>query len=230
MMHCRTMRWQLACLDMAGTTVRDEGLVTQAFAVAIAGEGLVPGSPGHDRALTIVRKTMGQSKIDVFRLLFGDESRAAATNAVFEEAYADLVADGLVKPIPGAAETVHLLRGNGIKVALTTGFARSTQQAILDTLGWRDLADLALCPSDVGRGRPYPDLVLGAATRLGVTDLSTVAVAGDTPADITSGLRAGAGLCAGVLTGATDRQALVAAGATHVIGSIGELPGLLGLA
>lgn len=223
------MRWRLACLDMAGTTVRDEGLVTQAFAVAIAGEGLVPGTPGHDRASTIVRKTMGQSKIDVFRLLFGDEARACATNAVFEEAYADLVADGLVTPIPGAAETVTVLRAAGIQVAFTTGFARATQDAILDTLGWRDLADLALCPADVGRGRPYPDLVLGAAVRLGVNDISTVVVVGDTPADITSGLRAGAGLCVGVLTGATDRQALGAAGATHIIGSIGELPDLLGL-
>jgi phosphonatase-like hydrolase len=212
---------------MAGTTVRDEGLVDQAFAVSIAGAGLVPGSRGYDRALAIVRKTMGHSKIDVFRLLLGDLDRAAATNELFEEAYANLVADGLVKPIPGAAEAVTALREAGIQVALTTGFARSTQDAILDALGWQRLADLTLCPSDVGRGRPYPDLILGAAQRLGVADLETVAVVGDAPADITAGLRAGAGLVAGVLTGAADRQTLAHAGADMVLGSIGELPGLL---
>ena len=217
----------VACLDMAGTTVRDDGLVEQAFTVAIAGEGLERGSPGYERALTIVRKTMGQSKIDVFRLILGDPARAAATNELFEEAYADLVADGLITPIPGAAETVAALRGAGVKVALTTGFARPTQDAILSTLGWRDLADIALTPSDVGRGRPYPDLVLGAAARLGVADLRTVAVVGDTPSDVLSGLRAGAGMSAGVLTGVTDRQTLLAAGATHVLGSVAELPVLL---
>ncbi len=221
------MKWRLACLDMAGTTVRDDGLVEQAFAVAIAGEGLVPGSPGYDRALAIVRKTMGHSKIDVFRLLLGDVDRANATNELFEEAYANLVADGLVKPIPGAADAIGVLREAGVLVALTTGFARATQDAILDALGWRDLVDVTLCPSDVGRGRPYPDLVLGAAHRLRVPDLGAVAVVGDTPADVLAGLRAGAGLVAGVLTGAADRQTLLDSGADAVLGSIGELPGVL---
>jgi phosphonatase-like hydrolase len=221
------MKWRLACLDMAGTTVRDDGLVEQAFAVSIAGEGLVPGSRGYDRALAIVRKTMGHSKIDVFRLLLGDIDRAAATNELFEEAYADLVADGLVKPIDGAAEAVTALREAGVKVALTTSFARATQDAILDALGWRELADLTLCPSDVGRGRPYPDLVLGAARRLGVADRGAVAVAGDTPADVAAGLRADAGLVVGVLTGAADRQTLMDAGVHVVLGSIAELLALL---
>jgi phosphoglycolate phosphatase-like HAD superfamily hydrolase len=60
-----------------------------------------------------------------------------------------------------------------------------------------------------------------------VTDLAMVAVAGDAPADVTAGLRAGAGLVAGVLTGAADRQTLLDAGADVVLGSVGELPALL---
>jgi phosphoglycolate phosphatase-like HAD superfamily hydrolase len=91
------------------------------------------------------------------------------------------------------------------------------------------VVDLALSPADAGRGRPYPDLILVAALRLGVDDVRRIAVVGDTPLDMIAGCRAGAGLVAGALTGAGDRPALVAAGATHVIGSIGELPGLLGL-
>jgi phosphoglycolate phosphatase-like HAD superfamily hydrolase len=42
-----------------------------------------------------------------------------------------------------------------------------------------------------------------------------------------SGVRAGAGLVAGVLTGAHDRDALQAAGATHVLASVTGLPSLL---
>src|SRR5689334_14008299 len=68
--------WQLACIDMAGTTIRDEGLVDQAFTVAVAGEGVAPGTAEYERMRAVVRKTQGQSKIEVFRLLLdGNEER-----------------------------------------------------------------------------------------------------------------------------------------------------------
>jgi phosphoglycolate phosphatase len=215
---------------MAGTTVHDDGLVQQAFTVAVAGQGVAPGTTEYERMGTIVRKTRGQSTIEVFRLLLGgDERRAQAANETFEEAYGLLVDDGAVRPIPGAAEAMKTLRAAGIKVALLTGFARTTQEAIIDALGWRDTVDIAAAAGAFGRGRPFPDLVLASALRLGVDDVREIAVVGDTPLDMMAGLRAGAGLVAGVLTGAGDRQALLAAGATHIIGSIGELPGLLGV-
>jgi phosphonatase-like hydrolase len=220
--------WRLACLDMAGTTIRDEGLVEQAFTVAFAGQGVAPGTQEQERMLAWVRKTMGQSRIEVFRMLLdGDERRALAANETFEEAYGLLVDEGAVLPIPGAIEAIKALRHAGVKVALTTGFARATQEAIVSALGWWSEIDLVLSPADVGRGRPFPDLVLVAAHRLGVDDVGQVAVVGDTPLDLIAGKRAGAGLLIGVLTGAGDRPALRAAGATQVIGSIGELPRLL---
>ncbi|MER7003985.1 phosphonatase-like hydrolase [Dactylosporangium sp. NPDC000555] len=222
--------WQLACIDMAGTTVRDDGLVEQAFTVAFAGEGVAPGTPQHERMLAVVRKTMGQSRIEVFRLLLnGDERRAQAANETFEEAYGLLVDEGAVLPIPGAIEAIKTLRASGIKVALTTGFARATQEAIIDALGWWGQVDLVLSPADAGRGRPFPDFMLVSALKLGVEDVRRMLVVGDTPLDLIAGQRAGAGLLIGVLTGAGDRQALQAAGAQEVIGSIGELPRLLGL-
>jgi len=220
--------WRLACLDMAGTTIRDEGLVEQAFTVAFAGQGVAPGTQEHERMLAWVRKTMGQSRIEVFRMLLdGDERRAQAANETFEEAYRLLVDEGAVLPIPGAIEAIKALRHAGVKVALTTGFARATQEAIVSALGWWSEIELVLSPADVGRGRPFPDLVLVAAHRLGVDDVGQVAVVGDTPLDLIAGKRAGAGLLIGVLTGAGDRPALRAAGATQVIGSLGELPRLL---
>jgi phosphoglycolate phosphatase len=220
--------WRLACLDMAGTTIRDDGLVEQAFTVAFAGEGVAPGTQEHERMLAWVHKTMGQSRNEVFRMLMdGDERRAQAANETFEEAYGLLVDEGAVLPIPGAIEAIKALRHAGVKVALTTGFARATQEAIVSALGWWSEIDLVLSPADAGRGRPFPDLVLVAAHRLGVDDVGQVAVVGDTPLDLIAGKRAGAGLLIGVLTGAGDRPALRAAGATQVIGSLGELPRLL---
>ncbi|QNP75403.1 HAD hydrolase-like protein [Streptomyces roseirectus] len=211
---------RLVVLDMAGTTVADGGLVERAFTTALGSD------PDH---LAHVRATMGESKISVFRHLYGDEIAAQRANAAFEQAYGNLVADGLVTPLPGAREAIERITEQGRTVVLTTGFARVTQDALLDALGWRGLAALTLCPADAGgRGRPYPDMVLEAFVRTkAAEDVSQVAVVGDTSYDVLSGVRAGAGLVAGVLTGAHDARALRAAGATHVLGSVAELPGVL---
>ncbi|MFC0451208.1 phosphonatase-like hydrolase [Rhodococcus jostii] len=216
----------LVVLDMAGTTVADDGLVVRAFDAAASAVGLAAIGPEREDARQYVLDTMGQSKIEVFRALFGTDGRAEEANRAFEAAYDDLVADG-VTPIPGAANTIGLLREAGVKVALTTGFSSSTQRRILDALRWHNVADAVLAPGDGVRGRPHPDLVLTAALRTNVDDAAAVAVVGDTTSDIVSGCRAGASIVAGVLTGAHDADALRGAGATHILASVADLPGLI---
>ncbi|MFF5012426.1 phosphonatase-like hydrolase [Streptomyces sp. NPDC001165] len=220
---------RLVVLDMAGTTVADGGLVERAFESAAAELGVEPGSADHAEKLDYVRATMGESKISVFRHLFGDESLAQRANTAFEKAYGDLVDAGLIAPVPGAREAIEELAGSGRTVVLTTGFARVTQDAILAALGWQDLVPLTLCPADAGgRGRPFPDMVLEAFVRTkAAEDVRQVAVAGDTSYDVLSGVRAGAGLIAGVRTGAHGDAEFRAAGATHVLDSVAALPALL---
>jgi len=219
----------VACLDMAGTTVADDGSVLAAFEAAVAEFGLVPGAAGYDEAITVVQDTMGQSKIEVFRRLLDGEDQAQRANQLFEASYAESVRAGLVTPLPGALETITALRAAGIKVCLCTGFAPVTRDAVLDALGWRPLIDLALSPADAGRGRPWPDMPLAALLRLRGGAVSELAVAGDTAADVESGLRAGAGLVAGVTTGSASREVLAAAGAPHILDSITGLVQLAGI-
>ena len=218
---------KLAVLDMAGTTVADDGLVLRAFDAAGAAAGQPATGPEADAARQYVLDTMGQSKIVVFRALFGDEDRAQAANRAFETEYDRLVDEGGASAIPGAAESITALRDAGVQVALTTGFSRTTQDKLLAALGWQTLADLTLSPAEAGRGRPYPDLILTALMRLGVDDVKDVAVLGDTANDITSGRRAGASIVAGALTGAHDEQQLRAAGPTHVVPSVREFTDLV---
>ncbi len=222
-------RIKIACLDMAGTTVSDEGSVEAAFSAALDRFGLRPGAPGYEQASRIVHETMGQSKIEVFRRILDRETDAQEANSLFELKYAEAVRSGDVKPIPGAAETLTALRAGGIKVCLATGFSPDTRNALLDALGWRPLIDLTLSPADAGRGRPWPDLPLTALLKLGGGAVTELAVAGDTASDVESGLRAGAGVVVGVLTGSGSREELEAAGAPHVIDSITELLPLVGL-
>jgi phosphoglycolate phosphatase len=215
----------IACLDMAGTTVRDDGVVLDAFRSAISRRGLSEAE--YDQAMKDVQATMGQSKIEVFRRLLGDEGSAA--NQAFEEHYAAAVRAGAVEALPGAVDVLATLRAAGIKVCLLTGFSPVTRDAVLDALDWRPLIDLALSPADAGRGRPWPDLPLTALLRLGGGAVAELATVGDTPSDIESGLRAGAGIVAGVLTGSTSREEFAQAGAPHVLDTVAGFPALLGL-
>lgn len=218
---------ELVVLDMAGTTVRDDGVVEQAFQRAAERTGVADRMPWDD-ALRYVRDTMGQSKIEVFtHLAGGDRAAAERATAAFEGAYDEIVAEQGAEEIPGARAAIEQFKADGVRVALTTGFAPVTRDALLDALGWRDLIDVALSPIDAGRGRPHPDLVLTALLRTGTSSVQAVAVAGDTVSDVRSGLRAGAGFVAGVLTGAHDEAAILAAGAHAVLPSVIELRGAL---
>lgn len=216
---------ELAVLDMAGTTVTDDGLVLRAFEEAATAVGVPESGAEREAARTYVRDTMGQSKIEVFRHLLGAEDRAQQANATFEQVYTDSI-DGGIAPVPGATEAIAHMREAGVKVALSTGFSSGTQQRIVEALGWADVADVVLAPGDGGRGRPYPDLILNSLLRTGIDDVAKIAVLGDTSSDIRSGLRAGASIVAGTLTGAHDADTLTAAGATHVVASVADFPAL----
>jgi phosphoglycolate phosphatase len=218
---------QLAVIDMAGTTVADDGLVISAFEAAATAAGVPETGGQRDDARQYVLDTMGQSKISVFRALFDTEELAQKANAAFEEAYERLIDEGRAEPIDGAAEAITRLRDAGVKVALTTGFSASTQEKLLAALGWQSLADAVLAPGDGVRGRPTPDLILTALMRLDIDGVHNVAVLGDTGSDVESAVRAGAAVAAGTLTGAHDEEQLRAAGATHVVGTVAEFADLI---
>jgi len=202
--------------------------VQRAFERAVDAAGLAETPEQRIAALDVVRETMGQSKLAVFRSLSADEDQAQHADAVFESTYAELIAAEGLQPVPGAEDLIRRLRATGVKVALTTGFSRRTRDVVLDALGWRDLADVTLTPAEAGRGRPYPDLPLTALLRTGASSVEGMVVVGDTASDIASGIAAGAGLVVGVLTGAHDEQTLLDAGADAVLPSVADLPELLG--
>jgi phosphoglycolate phosphatase len=218
---------QLAVIDMAGTTVADDGLVVTAFEAAASAVGVPETGAERERTRRYVLDTMGQSKIAVFRALFGTDDRARRANAAFEDAYSGLIDDGNAQPIDGAAEAITRLRDAGVLVALTTGFSGTTQEKLLAALGWQSLADLVLAPGDGVRGRPFPDLILTALMRLQVDGVPNVAALGDTSSDIDSALRAGCAIAAGALTGAHSEEELRAAGASHVVATVTDFADLI---
>ncbi|MEU6715130.1 HAD family hydrolase [Nonomuraea sp. NPDC046802] len=211
----------LAVLDLAGTTAQENGIVEKAVRTAVhtVTDGNTP--PHLAERFHAMR---GGSKIDMFRhILDRDEHLAHRAHDLFEQDLLERIRAGQVQPIPGAADTLAHLRDRGIRTALTTGFSPTVRDELLDVLDWRPLIDLALSPQDAGRGRPHPDLIWTAALRLHADSCTSIAVVGDTSNDLHAGTRAGAGIVAGVLTGAHKREQLELAPRTHILNTVNDL-------
>ena len=218
---------KLVVLDVAGTTAKDDGLVVKAFINAI--EPLNPSATELASMIDYVNVTMGQRKIDVFMHLCNqDFAQANAAHDRFVESYRNLVAEGLLEEFEGVSDFFRELSDRGVGVALTTGFPRSILDFIIESLGWQQLVDVSIAASEVVQGRPAPDMIERAIELYNSdrgTDLgaSQIAIAGDTQSDIQAGLSAHATIVAGVTSGASSKEELVAAGATHTLDSVVEL-------
>jgi phosphoglycolate phosphatase len=218
----------LACCGLIGTLVADEGLVERSFAEAIATQGVVSGTSAFARRMSQVHRARGRSAADVLRLLFPDnEARAQAAELAFDRALADAVGRVTIHLEPGAVQVLDQLRAAGISVCVLTSLPRRVLDRVVDAAGLGCHIDLALSPDDVPRGFPAPDLVLMSVLRTGTGSVGEVAVIHGTGAGVEAGRRSGASIVAGVLTGPHAARRLRSAGATHLLESIADLPGLV---
>ncbi|GAA1189989.1 phosphonatase-like hydrolase [Streptomyces hebeiensis] len=207
----------LAVLDMAGTTIADNGTVERSVDEALFLAGLDAITP------ETLRPLRGMAKTDMFNRLAPDPRKAAEAHRHFIDLMLKAVLNGELTAKSGAETVLAGLRERGIKVCLMTGFDVAVQDALLETLGWRGLVDLTVAQSGTLRGRPYPDLILTAVVELGIDAVQRVLVAGDTVNDLLAGTRAGAGRVIGVLGGAHDRARLQAAPHTAIADDLEEV-------
>ncbi|MFS7875213.1 HAD family hydrolase [Streptomyces asiaticus] len=215
--HDHSPAIDLAVLDMAGTTIADNGIVERAVDEALFLAGLDAITP------ETLRPLRGMAKTDMFNRLAPDPHKASEAHQNFVELMLKAVLAGELPARDGAEEVLVALRERGVKTCLMTGFDLAVQGALLDTLGWRDLVDLTVAQSGTLRGRPYPDMILTAVISLGIDAVQRVLVAGDTANDLLAGTRSGAGHVIGVLGGAHQREQLEAAPHTAIADNLGEV-------
>ena len=125
-----------------------------------------------------------------------------------------------VRPLPGAKELLATLSRLSVPWAIaTSGTADRAREAvkILDVGPRLQL----ITRDDVSHGKPFPDLFLAGAKRLGV-DINDCIVVGDSVWDLLSSRRAHA-LGVGVLSGGYGLDELVQAGAYRVYEDPAEL-------
>ena len=144
--------------------------------------------------------------------------------ALYRESCWGLESAGLIL-LPGAVGAMEALKAAGLKTAVVTN--RWEAAKAVESAGLIQYFDLVVGFGDSPRPKPAPDPVLKALELLGA-EPSEAAFAGDTVVDIQTALAAGVD-AVGVTTGPDGREALLSAGAARVIGSIGELPGVLGI-
>lgn len=221
---------ELAVFDMAGTTVDDHGLVYVALQEAVEETG-APVAPAD------LQEWMGADKVSAITALMtrgGQEPTAERVSAAFgrfREILAQRYAATPPVALPGVADAIAVLRGRGIKVALTTGFDDDVAYPLLDSLGWRigagadTTVDAVVTTSDVTAGRPAPFMIHRAMEKTGVHNVRHVLAAGDTAVDVQAGHNAG-GISVGVLTGKLSREQLAAHPHDYILASIRDVPGL----
>ncbi|WP_408952894.1 HAD family hydrolase [Lysobacter sp. Hz 25] len=220
------MTYRLALFDIAGTTVSDPGFVAQAFVGAMT-------AAGHPIDHEACRPLMGYPKPLAIARLLGAQADDATVAAI----HADFVQRMLVcyrewpgiEPLAGAESVFALLRANGIKVALNTGFSRDIADAIVERLGWAQRIDALIASDEVAQGRPAPHMIHALMQRFGIDDPSEVVKIGDTEVDIGEGRSAAVGLVVSVTTGAFTRAELEPYSPDRIIDGLFELPALLGV-
>ncbi len=212
---------ELVIFDIAGTTVEDRGEVPEAFAHALAGQGIVL-TPEQ------IKGVRGSSKRQAILRLIppGPEQSRLAEEAYesFRAHLAERYASGGVRAMAGAELAFRALRKRGVRVALNTGFDRETTGLLLGALGWGDgMVDAVVCGDDVPRGRPAPYLIFHAMEATGASDVHRVANVGDTILDLQAASNAGVRWNIGVLSGAHDRELLEREPHTHLLASVAEV-------
>jgi phosphonatase-like hydrolase len=220
---------ELVVFDLAGTTVHDGDAVNSCFRAALAVVG-VNADPAT------VNLVMGLPKREAIRRLLAQSERSLADEKI-NAIHADFVkrmqhhyaTASSIHEVPGATATFGLLRRQGIKVALNTGFSRDIVEVLLARLGWHSPAiiDAVVTSDEVARGRPHPDMIRLLMARLGIDDARKVVKVGDTWADLEEGANAGCGLVIGVTTGSFTREQLQSRPHSHIVGSVAEVPALL---
>jgi phosphonatase-like hydrolase len=219
---------QLVVFDIAGTTVRDNGSVAEAFIAAFADYGIrVP--------VAEVKKVMGFRKMDAIVLLLekfapekkDDEELVDRIHTRFIDKMIEFyLNDETLSPLPHAETVFRALKKQGIKVALNTGFTRSITDTILHRLRWDDrspLIDQVICSDEVPRGRPYADMIEVLMDDLGIGSPAHVLKVGDTEVDVEEGRNAACGRVVSVTTGAYTREQLQPYGPDFIIDDLQEL-------
>ena len=248
-------RIQAVILDWAGTTV-DYGSVApiRVLQQVFADRGVPITEEEARQDMGILKKDHIRALLNVprIRLAWVERHHKAPDEAGVEKLFADFIPQQMKclaqqsKLIPDVVQAVQRLRARGLKIGSTTGYTRPMLEILLQQATAQGYTpDCALCPEDVGAGRPLPWMIYENAVRMKVWPLEAMVKVGDTISDLDEGRNAGTWTVGVAQTGnmiglpeerwqalpddeqskrlQTARSKLETAGAHYVIDTLAEL-------
>jgi beta-phosphoglucomutase len=172
--------------DLDGTLVDSEEFHWQSWEHALALDGV---RVTYEQ----FKSSFGQRNDRILRGWLGTESTDERINRIAEAKEAEyrrLAQVHGLTPLPGAAEWLVRLRGNGWKQAIASSAPRQNVEVMLRALHLERYFDVIVASEDVTKGKPDPQVFLTAATRLSVPPAHCIVVE-DAAAGIEAAKRAG---------------------------------------
>lgn len=220
MNYTNPSKLQAAILDWAGTVVDFGSFApTQIFVEAFAEFDV-------NVSIDEARGPMGMGKWDHIRTLcdqpqiserykkvFGRTPSDDDVTAIYQR-FMPLQIEKIAEHsalIPGALETIALLRGQGLKIGSCSGYPAQVMAKVVELAATRGYtADHVVATDDVPNGRPWPAQALANVIALGIDDVGACVKVDDTVPGILEGRRAGmwtvALVCSGNALGLTYEQ------------------------
>jgi beta-phosphoglucomutase family hydrolase len=201
--------------DMDGTITLTEGFHHQAFASVFKKFGVDYLSKDH------VRRFAGAGSEQTFKTIFAErgiqisEEDLARCIAEKKELYTKIVQETEIPTVPGVFEFVQKIHKKGLKKIIATGNSNlDAVRFILKKVGLLKYFPDILSIKEVGRGKPFPDVFLEAARRIGCASNECVILE-----DALNGVQAAkaAGIRCISFETTTKREDLLKAGATVVL-------------
>jgi 2-phosphoglycolate phosphatase len=126
--------------------------------------------------------------------------------------------------LPGVADTLPVLRQQGLQLAVCSNKLRVFTLELLEIFGLQALFQAVVGPEDAARPKPAPDMLVAALARLGIGPAEALYV-GDMVVDIETARAAGVTVWV-VTTGSDKLETLQAARPDRVIRDFTELRGI----
>lgn len=218
--------YSLAIFDMAGTTIDDRDEVYRVLRAAAEREGASFSDAEFQRYMGTEKFWAIGQLLNIGGADTSEETHQRAWEW-FREELARTYHENPPTPMGDIEQLFATLRGRGLNIALTTGFAREITDLILHAMGWDNgIVDAVAAGDEVPQGRPEPFLIQKVMEDVGVTDPQRVISVGDTQADVESAQKAGV-TSVGVLTGHLSREEFNSHGADYVLDGAVDLPSIL---
>ena len=192
---------RLLISDMAGTTIQEKGIVYNSLFNTIK---LIKSDLTKDD----IAKFTGHNKVEVIKH-FVNAQKMDSPNVVIRNLNSEFnyylkkeyMNNSSVRLInPNLPDYFNMLRYNGVRIALNTGYNIDIQNLLVDKLNMINFVDDYISSEEVTKGRPAPYMIHELMERNGVSDINEVVKVGDTVADIREGKNAGCDTV-GVLSG-----------------------------